>query len=215
MIFHTLFDLSEFKGLGLGSLSAYWQPVRVLGAATFLAIVGISLSISYRRRGVDFPKHALVRGLGLLGLGLLVTAATYYYSPRNYVSFGILSLIGASIIFSIFVVARPILSLVLGSIFLVEGMLLSIAPMLPTMLGWIGPSPFMQDAYDYYTLLPWMGLVFIGIYLGYRIHPSLDKPSTIAPRIMAPITWCGRHTLIIYMLHQPIILFLIRLSQGF
>ena len=198
--------------ISLGKLLDWWNPIRILGASAFLLIVGISLSLSYRKRGPAFAKNALLRALLLLILGGFITIATLWFAPKSYVVFGILSLIGASVLLSIVAVHRPLLCLIGGILLIIEGMALSLSPMLPSMLGWIGPSPFLQTTLDYYPLIPWMGIVFIGIYLGYRVYPSVDaRQQRPAPRAMRPLNWCGRHALLIYMVHQPVLFLGLRL----
>ena len=214
VVFHLLFDLHEYQGLRLGALLDWWGLIRVLGASGFLLIVGIGLSLSHRKKGPEFARYALWRSVELLMFGVLITIVTLWFEPDNYVTFGVLSLIGASTLLSFVSVHKPLLSLIGGIILLVEGSLLYLSPTLPTVLGWIAPSPFLQTSLDYYPLLPWMGLVFIGIYLGHRFYKTTDATGkTEAPALFKPMNWCGRKALWIYLLHQPVIILLLRLLQ--
>lgn len=214
VVFHLLFDLHETMGVALGRLLLLWEPVRIIGATAFLTLVGISLSISYRKRQDGFGMHALTRGVLLLCLGAIITIATLIYDPEHFVFFGVISLIGASVLLSFVAVHRPLLALIGGIIVIIEGALLSVSPQLPYALGFLATSPFLVQSFDYYPLMPWFGVVLIGIYLGHRLYPDADARSKdTAPAVMRPFCWTGRHALIIYLLHQPLLLLLLRLAQ--
>jgi len=74
---------------------------------------------------------------------------------------------------------------------------------------WLG---FIQEgayALDYFPVLPWFGLVLLGIYYGGVLYPegkrsfSLKEKSNVATRFLG---FLGRNSLKIYLVHQPIIL---------
>jgi uncharacterized membrane protein len=59
---------------------------------------------------------------------------------------------------------------------------------------------------DYVPLFPWMGVVFLGLALGHLL--ARRDFASLAPLAGAP-RWfraLGRHTLLIYMVHQPLLL---------
>ena len=66
--------------------------------------------------------------------------------------------------------------------------------------------PYMAD---YMPLIPWVGVFLIGCLVG-RICYS-DRKSLLTAKnktasiICAPFEFCGRHSLIIYLVHQPIV----------
>ncbi|MEK6822656.1 MAG: heparan-alpha-glucosaminide N-acetyltransferase domain-containing protein [Nanoarchaeota archaeon] len=205
LLANILLALSDPFTLPLRVLLLDWHSaLQALGVGIFLVTIGIALSLGYRRMGRAFARTALLEGIGLLFIGFFVTIATFINDPRTLIAFGIISLIGAAIMVSLVVVARPLLSLITGIILLVEGALLSLSPKLPSSLGWIGPSPFLQTSIDYYPIIPWTALVLIGIYLGYRLYP---RPEIVMrPRhALRPLTWLGKNALVIYLIHQPLI----------
>ena len=57
---------------------------------------------------------------------------------------------------------------------------------------------------DYYPLMPWIFLFFVGTFLG-RFFKNGTAPKFFKADVLQPIGFIGRHTLIIYLLHQPII----------
>ena len=71
---------------------------------------------------------------------------------------------------------------------------------------------------DYVPLLPWFGAVLIGMFLTRRAEARgwFEKYSEVEFRnpIAKRLVFAGRHSLIIYMLHQPIFIGLISLISG-
>ncbi len=103
VLFHTLFDLFWFGIYPVTVTSGFWQYFTFGTATLFLLVVGISFTISYARaarRLAPVPLYLkfLKRGAGIFALGLLVTLATWLYLGEGFIVFGILHLIGVSII---------------------------------------------------------------------------------------------------------------------
>ncbi|CVK32816.1 conserved protein of unknown function [Methanoculleus bourgensis] len=61
-------------------------------------------------------------------------------------------------------------------------------------------------------LLPWFGLVLIGMSCGYLFYPGGERGFSFRaaePTFARPFSILGRHSLLIYFLHQPLIILLI------
>lgn len=56
---------------------------------------------------------------------------------------------------------------------------------------------------DYYPLLPWGGLFFIGTALGRWVADARERLTTVKSPVA--LRWVGRNALWIYMLHQPVL----------
>jgi len=63
---------------------------------------------------------------------------------------------------------------------------------------------------DYLPMLPWLGFFFVGVIIsriGYRGKQTLFPDSPMAVRNAAkPFEWMGRNSLLIYLIHQPVLL---------
>ena len=59
---------------------------------------------------------------------------------------------------------------------------------------------------DYFSMLPWMFLYFAGFFLYKMWQNDSFQGANCLNRKMAVLTWMGKHSLIIYMIHQPVIL---------
>ncbi len=209
LVSNFLFDLFYFAGFcdpqaGFPSLLAKST------AGFFLLLVGISLVLSRERQLAATPGFGryLRRGGLIFALGMLITVATRLAVGGQFVVFGILHLIGLGII-----LAYPFLRHRVGS--LVVGILL-VACAFFTMdvtvnyhwLLWLGLQYEGFSSVDYTPIIPWFGFVLIGIFLGKYFTSAgwLYQKFSLAGqwRILKMLTLCGRHSLLIYFVHQPI-----------
>ena len=65
---------------------------------------------------------------------------------------------------------------------------------------------------DYFSLLPWFFLFVTGYFLK-RLFEELGWLKYLKGTKIAPLEWIGRHCLILYMLHQPVIYGLLSLGR--
>lgn len=219
--FHVLFDLSYF-GIPLVDVhSGFWRLFALATASTFVFLVGLSLSISYARSSTKLQGGALMmkyfrRGAGIFLLGMLITLATWLMVGEGMIIFGILHLIGLSIILAPFFLRLGFSNLMVGVGVILIGAGLS-AFEGPIWLAWMGLHPAWFYSLDYEPLFPWFGLVLIGIAAGSALYPEGKRlfalPDTHSPP-MGALAAMGRHSLAIYLLHQPVILALIWLFGG-
>lgn len=63
---------------------------------------------------------------------------------------------------------------------------------------------------DYLPILPWLGFYLVGLAIGRVAYPEIKtlfpSASEKIQRMTAPISFLGRHSLIIYLVHQPVFL---------
>ncbi len=218
--YHFIYDLDYFD---IGSWDAYTLPALIVGrtsAVAFLLLVGISLTLSHARRGDrEHARQSLVRGSYIFGLGMALTAVTWALVGDWFIIFGVLHLIGLSILLSGPLLERPMASAVLGAMMVAAGIIMRGA-----MTGnyWtlvVGIPPEGYVTFDYFPILPWMGLVFIGMALGNVLYPRGKRRGVkgsgterCAGRdgeqgaVAGGLGWLGRHSLAIYLLHQPVII---------
>ena len=216
IIFHTVFDLSFFNIIPVDISDGFWRYFAISTASLFLLIVGISLTISRTRAAASLSGYQLAlkfiyRGCGIFLLGLLVTAATWLYLKEGFVIFGILHLIGVSVIISTFFFPLKKYNIGLGFIFIAVGFFFSSITG-PIWLLFLGIHPATFSSVDYEPLFPWFGMVLIGMGLGdYFYNGNIRKfPVPRVPgSLMRALTFPGRHSLVIYLIHQPIIILLL------
>jgi uncharacterized membrane protein len=228
IVFHTLFDLYFFGLYPVNVSSGFWRYFAFATASLFLLIAGISLSLSHARalpalegdRGTSIliAVKYLKRGAGIFACGLLVTLATWLYLREGFVIFGILHVIGVSIMFSPLFFRFKQYNILIGAFVILIGIFVSSAGTEgPLWLLPIGIHPASFWSVDYEPLFPWFGLVLAGIGLGGTIYPE-GRRSFPAPQIPEvidrPLTFLGRHSLLIYLIHQPVIILVLQSLAG-
>lgn len=215
-VYHLVYDLDTLGGYALDSTSGFWARFADATAGTFVFLVGVSLTLSLARaggRGGLFGKY-LRRGLRIFGYGMLITLFFGLFGLGTVV-FGILHLIGVSII-----LAYPFLRLgganvALGFVVVAAGITLQAAGassggavLAQVVLAPLGVVPESLTMPDYRPLLPWFGVALLGVAAGNLLRGRLPevKPPEPAKRAAAPLAFLGRHSLFIYLVHQPIII---------
>ncbi|MCL6558702.1 MAG: DUF1624 domain-containing protein [Firmicutes bacterium] len=215
-VYHLAWDLNYF-GLYRGNVAAgLWVVFQKATAVTFVSLVGVSLWLNYSRKGrVRFAWY-LSRGLKILCWGIVVTLTTWNFPGKGTILFGVLHLIGVSIICAYPFLRLGNANLVLGLIFIAMGCLLARATVNSPWLIWLGLSPFDLYMVDYVPFFPWFGVVLLGIYAGYLAYPEglrrlrLKEPT---PPLARLFSFLGRHSLTIYLTHQPVFLGLLFLKK--
>jgi uncharacterized membrane protein len=222
IFFHIMYNLVLFEYLDFDIHEGFWWMFPRGIAATFLLIVGISLTLSFNRvkdtlsAGNLFRKY-LFRGLAIASIGILVSMITFFILKERAVLFGILHLIGFSIILSYPLLRFRWTNLFLGIAVLGSGLLLGLVRFDFYWLLWLGFRPEDYYPVDYLPLLPWFGFVLFGLFLG-NIFFKSGKRTIRLPDLdhvmpIRSLTFLGRHSLVIYCAHLPIIYGILFLLQ--
>lgn len=182
-------------------------------AGSFLTLVGIGLVLM---NGERFAARPFVLRLArIAGAALLVTAATVVSDPSSYIFFGILHCIAVSSVLALpFVRILPrwasgvAAALVLAGPHLISGGIFD-APA----LSFLGLGRAVPQTNDYVPLFPWFGMVLAGVAMAlYGV--AVFRRSRLATweaagRFSRGLAWAGRHSLAIYLIHQPILIALL------
>jgi uncharacterized membrane protein len=218
IIFHILYDLNFFLITDFRLYSGILLYLARLSAAIFVLIAGISLSISYSRVKNRLKSNEIVfkflkRGCKTIFLGIIISVITWFYIPRGFVVFGILHFIGISIILSLIFISYRLLNIIFGIIIIFLGLYLRTFTFDFNFLIPLGFIPNNFWTIDYFPLLPWFGLILFGISIGNIIYPNKKRKFEIMDRtknmIIKSFCFLGRNSLLIYFIHQPIIIGLI------
>ena len=228
------------RGLTLISMIAYhgaWDLVYMFGVSwpfyrsfggylwqqsicwSFILLSGFCLTLGH---------HPFKRGLLVFGCGALISMVTWLFMPANLVLFGILTFLGSAMLIGGLLLKaagriRPVYAMPFGwlcfALFIATkminaGLLLSwirlpaglYANLFTAYLGFPPPGFYSTD---YFSLLPWIFLFLAGLFFGLCLNEAGRKRLE-----KAPLKWAcfmGRHSLLIYMLHQPLLYLLFRL----
>ena len=226
--------LDELRGLDLISMMLYhgmWDLVYLFGVSApwyatwkgelwqqsicwvFILLSGFCLPMGH---------HPLKRGATVFGAGALVTAVTLLFMPEDVVWFGVLTLIGSAMILT------GLLDRFLQKVPAGFGMAISFLLFLPTrnaasgyfgfgafrvllprslyanyLTAYLGFFPLGFFSTDYFPLIPWLFLFWTGYFLHHLVGRERMEP--LRRSVCPPLGWLGRHSLLLYLLHQPVI----------
>ncbi|NDU88230.1 MAG: DUF1624 domain-containing protein [Ferrovum sp.] len=215
VVFHgcydsTYFGFTHFDMLG----SPFWTTWRTLIVTLFVFLSGISLTLGRQAA----PSRVRLRLVKLGASALLVSAVTAVLFGARWIYFGVLHFYFLATLITRRWLGFPKLLGLAGILLLGVGQL-GWTSMDPRWLNWIGLAADKPATEDYAPLLPWLGVLWIGVWMGN--HPllhSLSKqakpPGHLGDRALQGM---GRHGLLIYLIHQPILFGLftaLRALQG-
>lgn len=215
-IYHFSYDLDYYGFIQQDfTLDAFWINFRVVIVSLFLLIMGISLYLSCYR-GLS-KKRFQRRLLLLIFYSSLVSLASWIIYPKAMIFFGILHFIAVASILGLLFIRLGKINLLIGISLIFLPQIISHAFFDQPYLQWFGLMTKLPVSVDYVPLLPWFGVVLLGIYLGQKLT-QLPSDSPLKKREMTNTTsktlaLTGRYSLHIYMLHQPLflgILYIIR-----
>ena len=223
VIYHLLWDLWLFQVLpNIVLYDGFWKYFQRYIAISFIMLVGVSMTLSYRqavrKRGNAqglFPKF-LKRGLKIFGLGVVISAVVWV-AGVGYLHFGVLHLIGFSIIAAYPLVRYRWPNFFLWMAFFVAGYFLQEPTVDFTGLVWLGCMPPNYNPLDYFPVIPWFGVVLLGVFVGNTLYDADGRRFFLPDWGDFPpfrlLEFLGRHSLVIYLIHQPI-LFAILFALG-
>lgn len=216
VLYHAGYDLVYIFGVNI----PFFHSALLDFLQSFFAGLFILISGSCCR----FSRSNLRRGAIALGLGLAMSLITFFFMPSQLIVFGILHLLGASMI--LYALLHPFLTKIPWlSGMLASFLLFAITWLLPR--GWLGffglpliklprflytrlwlsPLGFVGPGFrssDFFPLLPWCLLFLGGSFLGeyFRLGKG---PKAFYQLHSKPLMWIGRHTIWVYLLHQPVV----------
>lgn len=218
IVFHLAFDLNFFNIYSINVISGFWRFFAYCTAFIFIFIAGVSLNINMSRHPFEskqewFYLKYIKRGAFIFFLGIIITVTTWVVVREGYIIFGILHCIGSSIVIGSLFFRYPKLQLITAILCIGASFSLSTIHG-PLILAWIGIHPVDFYSLDYFPLLPWFGIMLLGINVGHHLYLngqrkfSIKNTSALVP---TSLCWLGRHSLIIYLAHQPIMISLLSL----
>jgi len=218
VLFHGAYDLTFYSLVQFNFYSdPFWLSARTLIVSMFLSLVGVSLVLA-SSHSINWRRYSK-RMAWLLASAALITLSSYFMFPGRTIVFGILHFVALASLLGLLFSASPYLSLITGIGLILVGTLFSHPLFNQPALHWIGLMTFKPATEDYVPLLPWMGVVLLGISAGHLLKKTGAGKKLLCcycsfgfARLLA---LAGRHSLLIYMLHQPVLLALLWPVAGF
>ncbi len=217
MLYHLLYDIFLLYPIVdiPWFFSGAFQMSRVVVVVMLMVISGVSCSLS---------KNNLKRGLVILAFAMAITVVTFFLMPASFIVFGILHFFAVSILIYC-VVGKwlkklpPLLFTVIFAVLFVgtydiyDGIVgilsLGLTVDVPSFLYdkfYLVPLGFGMQGFssvDYYPLIPWIFAFFVGALWGDSLKTK-KAPQFFYKKHISALGIIGKHTLILYIIHQPI-----------
>ncbi len=211
IVFHFCYDLRYFGYVDWSVPDGdYWWPFRYIILTLFIFTAGLSLSLAYGQQWdtKKFSKRSLFVGLS----ALLVTAMSLLLFPTAWIYFGILHFIFIASLLSLLWLRLPRVAIVFG-----------LCILLAYQFEWLDKQwPFVffehwlpQSTEDFVPLFPWLGVMLLGVGLGGILLQQAPKFLFLGcfnysyfqcvRRLGVGLAYMGKHSLVIYLVHQPVL----------
>ncbi len=215
VLYHTVWDCVYMFYVNLpwfrGTLGHVWQQSICW---TFILLSGYCMALG---------KHAIKRGITVFLAGALISVVTLMFTSQG-IRFGVLTLIGSCMIIGGLLLKQ------LSKCPPLIGAAISVLLFLLTWVindGWLGiggielirlPEAIYRGSFmsylgftapdfssaDYFSLMPWGFLFFAGYFIC-RASEGRGISSILKKRGIPALNFLGKHSLVIYIIHQPII----------
>lgn len=206
--YHFMWDLSFTGFWDVNASRDPWLRLYAKSiAASFLTVVGVSLVLAHGR---GIRRDAFLKRLAVIaGAALLVSVGSWFAFPDSFIFFGILHCIAAGSVVALPLVRAPLWAAPVAAAFFFGLPHLVSSPALETWSTWwlgLGEWPPMSN--DYVPLFPWAGFVIGGVALARFLEPQLVAARAWQPgsALGRALVFAGRHSLIIYLTHQIVLL---------
>ena len=224
VLHHFIFDLRYLYALDVFAFQETWwfeNLLRPVFLNIFLIVSGIccTFSRSNARRGLRLLAFSL-------GLTAVTSAASWFSGLDFYVLFNILHLLAVgTLLYAALTGAElkwgqrlrrvDVLLLLLAAIII---WLSSLLPhWLPSGSYWLLPLGLYPENVtgmaDYLPIIPWLGFFLVGALIGRQAYASRQTVFPGAPgwllTISRPLEFLGRHSLLIYILHQAVLILIL------
>ncbi len=225
IIYHTVWDMVYIFGNDWdwfkGNEAYIWQQSICW---FFILLSGFCWSLG---------KKKWKRGLTVFGAGMIITLVTIVFMPENRVVFGVLTLLGSSMLFMIPLEkvlrkANPYIGLFCTFFLFLYAKDISYGHLGWKEFGYISlPQEWFTNLFsaywglpageffstDYFGVFPWLFLFMTG-YFVYRIFEKKQWMDVLKVGKIKPLEVLGKNSLLVYMVHQPLVYGVLMIVYG-
>ncbi len=198
VLFHIGFDLALFGYASYQTtIDTEWILFRGGILSMFLLAVGMSAYLAYID-GIRYDK-LIKTVLRLLLVSLVISGGSYFVFPQQWIYFGVIHFIAVALIAVLPFIRVPRTALVVG-IALMVSYWMGFSPLEPLFNYSVAHWSIPAYTVDLVSFTPWFGVVLIGVFVMDRKLFGLQFRQNLLTRRVALL---GRHSLLIYLVHQP------------
>ena len=200
---HFVYDLVDLFGVWNWQQPAWYLFFKNNYGAVFFLISGISATLG---------RCPVKRGAQVFLCGFLCTGVTLAMYLLGFAGKGIIIYMGVLQCLGLCMMLWPLFRrcpdwalTALGLAMMIAGWYLRTQAFPFWLLTPLGFAPYGFTSSDYFPLLPNFGYFLLGAVVGKRAYAGRKS---LFPRETPPLglfRWLGRHSLMIYLLHQPVL----------
>ena len=214
IFFHLNYILIHLFGNGVLNFSELFYFILGRGVAwLFIFLSGVSFCLSVPRKSLKkIFSSSLRRCLTLSVIALMITFVTYMYFPQERIYFGILHFFALASILMLIVLPLRGYSIPIGIFIIILGEWIRWIHMDSIFLIPLGIVPQGFYSADYYPIIPWFGYMLIGYGMTYLFRERKWFTDLLSGHtdILTPLAFMGRHSLLIYVVHVPVLYFMLK-----
>lgn len=218
-VFHFGWDLENF-GLARPGMTVepLWKYFARSIASSFLVLIGIS---SWMAHSNGFNLKSFTKRIAMVGgAAAVISIATWFATPEGFIFFGILHNIALSSLLILAFMRLRVIILLPAALFTLTARFWATTPLLDDpWWWWTGLSQIIPKANDYVPMFPWFGWVILGLAIA-KIFDQTNTWQAIGKWQFSGSTgqlmqFFGRHSLVFYLAHQPILIGLVYIYVKF
>lgn len=200
IIFHFSFDLDYFGIVTFDIVNApFWYFFPRLIVFLFLFAVGAALTLAHKN-GIKW-KPFFKRLALIVFWAIIISVVTYKFFPDNWIYFGTLHAIAVVSVMSLPFLKRPTEALIVGLCLFIPSMTMD------KTIPWL---QLPHSSWDYISPFPWVGASLLGIFAAHKGIHKVDFPQN---PLVKSLNYLGKHSLFIYLVHQPILFGILMLTM--
>lgn len=244
IISHVFYFQYQLNMRPLNFNSPWYLFLTLFAQVVFITCIGLNLSLSNQnsKRDNNTPEEKnkkkkkyiikQIQRVIIIGIfAVILSYLTYLTHGYKFIKFGILHFASAAIFIMMWGVNSQIVNLIIS--LLIIGLFLTrvqiadfLSPKTHPLFGFIiGLGHPSYYSMDYFPLVPWLSLVAVGILIGnvaykhyhrqFKINKNFQKflDNNKNPLSLF-IRQCGKYSFLIYLLHIPILYFILKFIQG-
>jgi uncharacterized membrane protein len=222
IIFHYFFLINYLDITAYTMYEGWWLVLARSVEILFLILVGVSLALSYKKNAIvgglikDWYKKQYKRAGVIFAYAMTVSLVTFIFIPQQIIIFGILHFISISIVLLVPFAGKKYIPLILAGIAYVLSTIIHNTFASQKALLIFGFDVGGGSSIDYFPLFPWISLVLFGIFLGNSLYKNYQGKLLFLNDkniFLVLLSWAGRQSIIIYMLHIPFLFLFIFFLQ--
>lgn len=211
VVYHLFWDLSYFRFIAADvGYDPQWVAFARSILAVFLFLVGVGLVLGHGRgiRWAAFWK----RWAFVVAGALAISVVTWFAFPESFVYFGVLHAIALFSVLALpFLLAPLWLPIVVAAVVITLPFVFADALYNDKAWSWIGFWQVPPPTNDLVPVFPWFGAVLFGVIAARLVlaSPRLTQRLAAIGATNPParlLAWMGRWSLVIYLVHQPLLL---------